>query len=452
MRRLFWGAAVTILAQIALILWNLLYLIGGGSSHSVVTALQYLGVAAGSAVLFYLARSVRRLASESRILRSTALVAMCLCGFSAVLVFAGAVFLVLQNPVEAVAYGVGRGVAALAWLLMSIAGFAAQGTRPRPVLPATVLLLLFLLGISPGLELPYNLAGPSGEPDTSNLVHVEGGELHPGQIYGLTVWAGPATVADFLYAQWDRKLLLVPQSTSALAQEGEMLSHMLAGSEVMAKAVGLQLAGRGKGASVAGTGVVVSVIRGETPAAAAFQPGDVIVGLGDAPVTGWTQLLGLLEKVGPGEQLRFIIRRDGQPHTVHLTTAANPSNPARGLVGITGTDEVQYDIPVPITMKVPPDVGGPSLGLALTLQVVDQLTPGGITGKWRVAATGEILPGGAVGPVGNVQYKAWGAERTGATVMFVPRQNYQDALSGATTIQVVPVDTVQDALTWLKGH
>ena len=27
-----------------------------------------------------------------------------------------------------------------------------------------------------------------------------------------------------------------------------------------------------------------------------------------------------------------------------------------------------------------------------------------------------------------------------------------NAARGATTIQVVPVDTVQDALTWLKGH
>lgn len=49
-------------------------------------------------------------------------------------------------------------------------------------------------------------------------------------------------------------------------------------------------------------------------------------------------------------------------------------------------------------------------------------------------------------------YQVRGAERVGADVLFVPRENYQGALSGATYIQVVPVETVQDALAWLKAH
>ena len=44
---------------------------------------------------------------------------------------------------------------------------------------------------------------------------------------------------------------------------------------------------------------------------------------------------------------------------------------------------------------------GPSAGLAFTLSILDLLTPGELTGGGRVAVTGEILPDGSIGPIGN---------------------------------------------------
>ena len=60
-------------------------------------------------------------------------------------------------------------------------------------------------------------------------------------------------------------------------------------------------------------------------------------------------------------------------------------------------------------MKVAVDtagIGGPSAGLAMTLAILDDLTPGDLTGGKRVAVTGTIDPSGNVGEIGGIEQKA----------------------------------------------
>ena len=60
-------------------------------------------------------------------------------------------------------------------------------------------------------------------------------------------------------------------------------------------------------------------------------------------------------------------------------------------------------------------VGGPSAGLAFTLAIIDDLTPGDLTGGKRVAVTGTIAADGTVGPVGGVEQKAITARHNGVS-------------------------------------
>jgi PDZ domain-containing protein len=454
-QRYLWSCIVTVSAQIGFIAWNLQSPLGAGPGYTVLLLLQYAGILAASAALCLLARAIRREAVGQKAIRGAATVTMGLSAAAAICLLGAIICRVLQSPVEAELYAIGYDAAELTWLALVVLGLAALGTRPRPVLPAVVLGVLFLVGITPEIPLPYTVTGPAGEPDTSYLIRVQGGELHPGRIYGLTLRGGSATAADYLFSLVNAHLILLPEPDQpGMAQEDATLDQMLVDSEAMAKAVGLQLAGRGQGARPSGAGAVVTRIRPGTPAAAVFRPGDLIVGFNGAAVATWDGLVAQLNQVGPGARVTFAVRRDGQPQTLTLTltTLPNPGAPEKGMVGIQGGDQLTYDLPMPVTTHVPAGVGGPSLGLALTLQVVDQLTPGGITNGWRVAATGQMLPDGKVAAIGGAEYKVRGAERAGAGVIFVPRANYDAAHSGATQIQVVPVDTVQEALAWLQAH
>ena len=75
------------------------------------------------------------------------------------------------------------------------------------------------------------------------------------------------------------------------------------------------------------------------------------------------------------------------------------------------------------------DVGGPSAGLAYTLAIIDQLTPGSLTGGNTVAVTGTMELDGHVGEVGGVHQKTLAAIDAGATLMIVPTGEYPDAKS-----------------------
>ena len=98
-------------------------------------------------------------------------------------------------------------------------------------------------------------------------------------------------------------------------------------------------------------------------------------------------------------------------------------------------------------------IGGPSAGLALTLGIIDLMTPGELTGGRQVAATGTISFDGSVGAIGEVDQKAIAAERAGIDLFLVPTANLRDALDHVSSdIRVVGVDTLQEALDALAGN
>jgi hypothetical protein len=96
---------------------------------------------------------------------------------------------------------------------------------------------------------------------------------------------------------------------------------------------------------------------------------------------------------------------------------------------------------------------GPSGGLMLALAFTDALNQGDLTGGRDIAGTGTIDWEGAVGEIGYVAYKVRGAAAAGAKVFFVPWGNVDEARRAAPTgLQVVPVRTFVDAVSWLCSH
>ena len=98
-------------------------------------------------------------------------------------------------------------------------------------------------------------------------------------------------------------------------------------------------------------------------------------------------------------------------------------------------------------------VGGPSAGLAFTLALLDELTPGDLFGGHKVAATGTMTPSGAVGPIGGLPQKTVAVQREGATLFLVPKSEEQEAIDKAkgSNLKVVGVETLDDAIAALEG-
>jgi PDZ domain-containing protein len=91
---------------------------------------------------------------------------------------------------------------------------------------------------------------------------------------------------------------------------------------------------------------------------------------------------------------------------------------------------------------------GPSAGLVYALAIVDMLGAGDLAAHRVIAATGELLPNGNVGPVGFVALKAEAARNGGAVTFLVPQKQVLEA--HAVDIAVVGVSNLADAIRALQ--
>ncbi|MEK1379247.1 PDZ domain-containing protein [Limosilactobacillus fermentum] len=139
-------------------------------------------------------------------------------------------------------------------------------------------------------------------------------------------------------------------------------------------------------------------------------------------------------------------------------------------IGIILTDNVKVTTKIPVSVN-PGQLGGPSGGLMFSLQIYEQLTQQDLRHGRKIAGTGTIGADGSVGEIGGIDKKIIAAKNAGATIFFAPyvkptkeilkyeeghKTNYQlakeTAKKYAPNMKVVPVQTFEDAVNYLKTH
>ena len=158
-------------------------------------------------------------------------------------------------------------------------------------------------------------------------------------------------------------------------------------------------------------GVVKNI---KLPAYNLLRPCDEIVGADGHTLEQNADLSKIVKSHKPGTSVALRIARDGQEQTVEVPVVAVPGT---RLVGVSLAR--RYKVPVRIDIDTS-DISGPSAGLAMTLAIIDQLTPGDLTGGKNIAVTGTIDPNGNVGEIGALEQKAVAARAAGAKVFIVP--------------------------------
>lgn len=184
---------------------------------------------------------------------------------------------------------------------------------------------------------------------------------------------------------------------------------------------------------------VAGVIPG-TPAEGVLQQGDRILRVnGDTAYEVGSIRESIAAVDGP---TTFDILRDGEPMTVEVTPLVEGD---QRLVGIYPSHEFTFPFEVDIEL---PNVGGPSAGLMFALGIVDELTPGAMTGGTIWAGTGTITATGDVGPIGGIVQKLHGAADAEATHFLAPVENCAEVVGHIPDgITVFAVDTLGDAIT-----
>ena len=124
-------------------------------------------------------------------------------------------------------------------------------------------------------------------------------------------------------------------------------------------------------------------------------------------------------------------------------------------VGISIVTEYDFESDPKLEMKTKASEAGSSGGLMLSLEIYDKLTSKDLSHGKKVMGTGTIDEDGNVGAIGGVKYKMLGAQKDGADIFFVPKENYDEAKKvykkNNLSFELVMVETFDEAINYLNN-
>ena len=340
----------------------------------------------------------------------------------------------------------------------------------RTVTAISVLAVVLLLAVvvASTYHLSYYRVSPGSVNPLDNQITVSGTpEFIPdGEVYFTTVsLLGEVTVLEAVGAWMDPAVDLV--STDEILggrspdENRQVNLQAMSDSQEVAKRVALEQLGFDV---IQSNGVIVAELEDGTPAAEVLDVGDTVAAVDGEQIETWQQMVDLIHSHQPGDVIELTLRRrslnaDGQPvppspdaptEDVKATLADRDGVAFLGMAGF----EDLTPLPLPFDIEIDTaNVGGPSAGLALTLAVLDVLTPGELTGGLQVATTGTIDPTGRVGNIGGIEQKAHAVRRAGVDLFIVPTDHVEAARKVlGDEVEVAGVDNLQDALDVLAAH
>jgi len=281
-----------------------------------------------------------------------------------------------------------------------------------------------------------------------------------GNLYQLTVRRDEANIFVYLwslindsYDLYPREVILpdgvTPQELSEISIQNMRTSENVA-IAVALKNIGYEIESKGDGVAVVG-------LLEDSPVKDKLKKGDLINSINNIEIFSATEFISTLRTYSIGETVSIGLLRevDGVKEQMYIETTLIEHVEYEGepMVGFLATTvNERFDFPFEIDIKTG-NVGGPSAGLMMALNVYNNLIPEDITNSMIVAGTGTIEIDGSVGPVGGVKQKIIAAKRAGAELILVPVANFDEAQpfeTGETAI--VAVDSFVEALSVISQY
>jgi len=316
------------------------------------------------------------------------------------------------------------------------------------VVPSVVLALCLYM-----VELPLWVESPGGAKSVIPRISIHGAPTYQSEgrlllttvnvgrvnlYYAIRAWLDPAAT---VLSERD----ILPPGLTDQEYDRISLSQM---DESKVAAVAVALEGSTGYPEEHGRGALVQDTAPGSPADGLLFAGDLITHIDRQPLADLQGLGRAIEDAGPGRALRFRVRpiEGGTERTVTLRPVLD-SEVDRPIVGVYTVANFPFEVQIESG-----SIGGPSAGLMWALGVTDLLTPGDLAGDRAIAGTGTVDLAGNVGPIGGITLKVQAAEDAEAEAFLVPQANLAEARTVDTDLDLVPVLTVEQALSYLEGE
>ena len=318
----------------------------------------------------------------------------------------------------------------------------------------TVLSIFIVIGSLTFVKTDYYFMSP-GPPYQWDIEYgnIENYEFN-GNLFQLTVRRDEANALIYAWSYVDKSIDLYPREVilpkGVTPDELSQISiQNMKTSENVAIAVALTYIGYD--ISSKGDGVSVVGILDDSPVKDKLQRGDLLNSINGIEISSATEFIATLRRYQIGDVISIGVERDfdGERKNIEVQTKLIEHVEYEGepMVGFLATTvNERFDFPFEVDIKTG-NVGGPSAGLMMALNVYNNLIPKDITNSLVIAGTGTIEIDGSVGPVGGIKQKVIAAKRAGAELILVPTANFEEALPMATeSTDIVAIDSFEEAL------
>lgn len=301
------------------------------------------------------------------------------------------------------------------------------------------------------VKLPYYIMAPGGTINITDRVEMEGYKNDSGSLNMLYVSEYDATPATYLLAKLrgfeifsneDRKI------SNESIKEAEVRNKIMRDNSLdIATMVAYTKAGK-KIDIKSKKNVVIA-----TTSDNGLEIGDVIKEVDGLECEEVEDIKNIIKSKEAGDTINFKILRNNKEKNIESKILLEDNFKVVGVVIVT---EYDYDLEPEIDIKFKNSESGASGGLMLTLTIYNAISGEDIIKGRNISGTGTISSDGSVGEIDGVKYKIMGAAKNDMDIVFVPSNNYDEALATKEKynydIEIIKVDTFDEAVEYLKNN
>jgi len=311
----------------------------------------------------------------------------------------------------------------------------------------TVIILLNLIPTS------YFLVIPGQAINLSENITVENGEKDAkGQFLLTSTAIIKANLLLYIYGFFDPNIDLKNRDDEILLNMEQkdyinIMEKLMQESQMISKVVAIRKAGYSP--EISGRGILINGILDNSPAKNKLLPGDVIIKIDEQPIHTLEEFSEIIRSYSSRQMVRITFLRNNSTYSTSISLIELPgADDKTGRIGIgvyTETKDLQCRFPLEIEINLE-KIKGPSAGLMIALEVLNQLTENDLSSSLLIAGTGNLSMDGRITEVDGIKQKIVSAKKHKADVFLVPQKNYPEALKFGRGIKIIPVDDFDDVI------
>ncbi len=313
-----------------------------------------------------------------------------------------------------------------------------------------IFLIVFMVVIN--IPLPYYILAPGGVIDIRDRIKIENKNETEGTLNLLYVTEYEANVGmmvmSYILKDWDTEKVEEVQLSNESMEEITIRNKVMLENS-MQNAILVAYNKSGNTVNIKGQENIVIATTSDN----GIKVGDKILRANGIDIDNVETLREVIAKTDIGETIVLDVIREDKEEQINVKVTGNDETKAVGVVVLTN---YIYDVDPELELSFKASEGGASGGLMIALNIYNSLTSEDITKGRRIAGTGTIDALGNVGAIDGVKYKIIGAHKNKMEIVFVPKDNYEEAIKVKEEynydMEIISVDTFDDALNYLNNN